>query len=396
MQTPQETQRTSHHGSTGEAILTTQLPRVFLNCTNTSPISHDHIYPGAFSIKPDFPLVEGRMVHGSGTRPLWRQCPSFLEVKAHDINSPIPDEMTKPSIQPHKAEGGLQPAIELDSEPRPPPKGSLVQCADYARAILACRPFQLSVFGLILWGTNFAAALFDRRGVIVSPAYSILKEDGIRTFVRIILRMTWEMSDVELGRDPTVVRATEDVFDDSNPLLFPRFIPGTSRDNNISQDRWWTIGRPLWSSHALLGRGTSVWWAVDAKQNPVILKTSWRSPKRRGEREIYDEIVKIFGGAGRLPRGVVKCFDIAGSDVALRSDTDRQGDFCGVLLSVNDIRGGRSGTNVRGRPYGPAGNAILHRVAFRDVGKPLWKFTCPEQLVRVLLVVLEGEYYSAL
>ena len=277
-QTPPQPWRPSNFGVMDEAVPTAQLPRVFLNCANSVLIANDPIYTNAFSIKPDFPLVEGRVVHPTGKRPLWRQCPSFLEVKAHDTDSPIPAEIVALSLTdlPPEADGETPYGARPDE--RPPRTGdTLIRRAEYARAILSCRPFQLSVFGLLLWGTDFAVASFDRRGAVLSPTHNILEQDGLRAFVRVVLRMTWEMSGAELGRDPTVERATEDVFDESEP---PRFTVGTARSDNADQERWLTIGRPLWCSPALSGRGTSVWWAVDAQKNPVILKTSWRNPNR--------------------------------------------------------------------------------------------------------------------
>ena len=203
VENPRKPWRTSNVGSMDDGVPTTHLPRVFLEHAGLPPISNDPINPNAFPIKPDFTLVEGRVVHVSGAGPLWRQCPAFLEVKAHDTDSPIPPgATTPPSSDPRRPNSEESLHSARTWEPRPLPGESLARCAEYARAILACRPFQLSVFGLILWGTNFAVAHFDRRGVVLSPAHRILEQDGLRVFVRIVLRMTWEMSDTELGRDP--------------------------------------------------------------------------------------------------------------------------------------------------------------------------------------------------
>ena len=268
--TPRNSCPPSNTSSTDDAAPTTHLPRVFLGYTGLPLIANGPIHPNAFPIRPTFPLVEGRAVHPSSASLLWRQCPAFLEVKAYDTDSPIPAEIVALSLTdlPPEADGETPYGARPDE--RPPRTGdTLIRRAEYARAILSCRPFQLSVFGLLLWGTDFAVASFDRRGAVLSPTHNILEQDGLRPFVRVVLRMTWEMSGAELGRDPTVERATEDVFDESEP---PRFTVGTARSDNADQERWLTIGRPLWCSPALSGRGTSVWWAVDAQKNPVAIE----------------------------------------------------------------------------------------------------------------------------
>lgn len=351
-------------------------------------VADDPVYPSAFRYKPDFAVVE-RSAHLPVSKSIyWRQCPSFMEVKAKDSESPIPSQILpvpadatapSPAVPTHLMPSPLDASVAV----RPPVKNSLVQAADYARSILTCRPFQMFVYGLIQWGVHFAVGMFDRRGIALSPQLSIDDPVGLATFVRVVLRITHDMSELGLGRDPSAILDGADTLDD--PRTFPRFViqpaVGMIGDNT---DYWMTIGEPLWCSHSLLGRGTSVWRAIDSKKRPVILKTSLRSTKRRGEREIYRAIVHIFGGPSSLPRGMIQCGDVTGGDVVMPEQWHTTSQW--YKLSVDSMRRLSSLASPS-----PSGDAILHRVAFYDFGKPLWRFNCPEQLIRATRMAVAGE-----
>ena len=379
-------------------------------------VSDDPIYPDAFRHKPDFAVVDHSVHARAPPRTYWRHCSSFMEVKAHNKDCPIPPHAQRATTSSPAVSGAssglLQPSPNISAKVRPPVKGSLAQAADYARGILTCRPFQLFVYGIIQWGIHFAVGIFDRHGIVLSPQYSLEDADGLETFIRVVLRITYESSEVDLGMDPTVVI---DAADKDDPNCFPRFIVQNapkpphkpkrtdslepqSEDDPESEPEddprsplrkadytfWMTIGAVLWRSHALLGRGTSVWRAVDSEGRPVILKTSWRSPNRRSEREIYRAILDIFGDASALPRGMVQCGDVAGSDVFFPQQWGEKIDW--LKMSVQAMRRLPSFASPS-----PAGDAILHRIAFYDFGKSLWEYTCPEQLIRAMETAIRGE-----
>lgn len=81
-------------------------------------------------------------------------------------------------------------------------KPLVCQAADYARLHLSTQPFQLFSVGLLVFGSQFCAAIFDCAGVLFSPIHDMWKDT--ETFIRVIRSLTCLLSSVELGQDPTV------------------------------------------------------------------------------------------------------------------------------------------------------------------------------------------------
>ncbi|EIW65287.1 uncharacterized protein TRAVEDRAFT_17053 [Trametes versicolor FP-101664 SS1] len=327
-----------------------------LICNSERPLKPDDGTTGdIFSLKPDFPLVEirpskdGRSEIDIDHVPediLWRQCPAFLEVKA--VDAPFP--RNKPSVV----------------------KTTLAQGADYARAIFASRPFQLYVLGMYLWKTHFCFAYFDRRGVVLSKEYNLLNDDGLLKFVKAVVRFTWEMSLEDLGHDPSATLIDGTAYYDQE---HPRFEVSMGQEQDTR--RWRTFGKPLFASHSLLGRGTSVWQSVylsSGNKTPAILKCAWRSATRTSETEIYDKIKSALGG--RVPDGIAQPF--TGGDVYLRH-----------LHKPLSIAALRHPMEVPGTEK-LVGNIRLHRVTLMDFGKTLVDYRDPKQLALVLISVLKG------
>lgn len=307
-----------------------------------------------FSTKPDFPLVEVRRSEGTlaiehAPRPdediYWRRCPAFLEVKAAD--APFP-----------RRRDGV--------------KQTLAQGADYARAILSSRPFQMYTFGIFLWKTQFCLAYFDRRGVILSPEFNFFRDDGLRKFIIAVIRFTWEMSPEDLGHDPSVTLAEGTAYHDDE---YPRFqvTMGQEQDSR----RCLTFGPPLYSSHSLLGRGTSVWqvvYVLPGGVTPAILKCAWRSNNRSSEIENYDKIKAAFNGS--VPDGIAE--PITGGDVFLR--------YVHEPITIALLRKPLDPESTRQR----VGDIRLHRVILKDFGKPVTNFRDMRQLGEVFTIVLKG------
>ncbi|PIL26920.1 hypothetical protein GSI_10058 [Ganoderma sinense ZZ0214-1] len=334
--------------------------RQFL-CTGYSPlVSHDPTDTNAFKYKPDFSVVERPKPTNGGAileRPAsigakpqdlrveWRHLVAYMEIKSCSLDLPSP--------------------AQLEGNP------ALTQATDYARGVLVYLPFQLYVYGIILCGSEFRLTWTDRGGVMLSPKYSLLDGDGLRTFIRIVLRLTWEMSPYELGQDTSTeyVECHKSLGRTDYPDLRVRM--GGPGDNRT----WTTFGNPLWLSHTLFGRGTSVWRVLTDEGSPGILKVAWRTVNRTGEQEIYKRIHEIVEGAQRTISGMVNLKSVGGGDVY----------FKGTALSIP--------TTVSNlRPWNTTAQPILdmqlHRVVFDDVGKPLWKYKSEEQLFRAMHMAL--------
>ncbi|KAM5537554.1 hypothetical protein V8D89_008767 [Ganoderma adspersum] len=333
--------------------------RQFL-CTGYSPLdSHDPTDPYAFKYKPDFSVVErpkppkgGAIVErpaSIGAKPgdlsvEWRYLVSYMEIKSSTLDAPSPSHVTG------------NPA--------------LTQATDYARGVLVYLPFQLYVYGIIFCGSEFQLTWTDRGGVVLSPKYSLLDGEGLRTFIRIVLRLTWELSPYELGQDPNTeyLKGHKSLGHKSYPDLRVRM--GGPNDDHT----WTTFGNPLWLSHTLFGRGTSVWRVLTDEGSPRILKVAWRTANRRGELEIYKRMKEIIEDAGQSISGMVNLESIVGGDVHFK------GTALAIPMTVSILHPRNTAPQVL--------DMQLHRVVFDDVGKPLWKYQSPEQLVRAMSMAL--------
>jgi len=154
--------------------------------------------------------------------------------------------------------------------PRSPPtsvKTIVSQGANYARLILAARPFQLYVLCVFIYGTDFCLGWYDRRGVIISD-YDI--DNNLDIFIRAVLQLTSHMSSHQLGHDRTArLLEGHSYYQDE----YPSFLVSLGRDGNTIP-QWKTSRPPIWSLLSLFGRGTSTWLATSLhdKEN-VVLKT---------------------------------------------------------------------------------------------------------------------------
>ncbi|PIL26925.1 hypothetical protein GSI_10063 [Ganoderma sinense ZZ0214-1] len=258
---------------------------------------------------------------------------------------------------------------------------TLSEATEHARSLLACLPFQLYVYGIIVCGSAFWLTWTDRAGVVLSPQYSLLDAEGLRTFVRIVLRLTWELSPSELGQDPNTeyVQGHKSLNRDCYPALLVKMHMGGPGSKLGS---WTTWGDPVSLPHALFGRGTSVWriWADD-RGHPAILKVAWTPVDRPSELDIYCRMKEIIEGAQMTIPGMVKLDSIVGGDVHFMPVKGTHP--AEVLMTVSALR--PQNTVPRNMV-----DMQLHRVIFTDLGKPLWKYQSPEELVRAMRMALVG------
>ncbi|KAG1721880.1 hypothetical protein EDB19DRAFT_2029478 [Suillus lakei] len=235
--------------------------------------------------KPDFvlaevpptsdPLTPAIDVGSDGVK--WRQISGFIEVKSQVRDGPnvIKSTSVKPIVS---------------------------QAANYARLIMAARPFQLYVLCVFIYGHKFSLGWYDRRGVIISEDYDILNDLDI--LVNVILQLTTHMTTYQLGHDRSARLLEGHSY---YQLEYPSFLVsmGAAGDTRL----WKTKGPPIWSSLSLLGRGTATWRAVVPSNKPekdeviVILKTLWRSQTRESESNIYGRIKLPLPGVAEFSLG---------------------------------------------------------------------------------------------
>jgi hypothetical protein len=296
--------------------------------------------------KPDFVLAEVPPTPETLTPAVdvgtvkWRQICGFIEVK------------------PKRDEG---------PNPRSPKsvKTIVSQGANYARLVLAARPFQLYVLCIFIYGSKFCLGWYDRRGVILSDDYDI--SDNLDILIKVILQLTTHMTSFQLGHDKTA-RLVEghSYYQDQ----YPSFQVGMGGDGNTRQ--WKTYGPPIWSSLSLLGRGTATWRAVSLqdKQN-IILKTLWRSRTRQSESDVYGRIKPGTPGVAELS---------VGDDVRFAVGRETN-----VPVTVGWLR-----SSILNNENGVRDDPVLHRLALSTVGRPLWDAETSKEFILGSLAALKG------
>jgi len=244
------------------------------------------------------------------------------------------------------------------------------QAADYARLHMSSRPFMLFSVGLLIFGSDFCLAIFDRSGVTFSPIKNMWT--NTEDFIRAVISLTCLLSDVELGQDPTALKLPPDVSRKINSDEYPSYL--ISPIANYDKRKWCTIGRPMWSSLSLLGRGTVVWRVLEyvdgATPDPhseKIIKTAWRDIGRTGEARIYEAI------QGKRPWGLADF--LMGGDVMSAN---------GKPITVRLLRGADdSCVDSEKTP-------VLHRVLLNSVGRPLWEYNSELELLKALRAACLG------
>ncbi|KAI0641621.1 hypothetical protein C8Q79DRAFT_918983 [Trametes meyenii] len=292
---------------------------------------------------PDFTLIRTPNWGKKEVRTRWRDRDGFIEIKSSTHQHPYP-------------------AKEGD-----PARPILTQTANYARLHLSARPFCAFSVSIMIFGNDFCVCIFDRAGGRISPKFNMWTD--LDTFIRVIWSMTRRLTDVQLGRDPSVSPAPPD-------LQASRDHPAWIIDPVGSDPRrWCTVGAPIWSSLSLFGRGTFVWYVREFSptgelSGPVmILKSAWRSSQRDPESSIYQTVRGSHPGLAKF---------VVGADVV---------PFPGSLEKVTTHY-------LRQRPLKSDDKTkILHRVVIGTVGKPIWMYDTEEQLIDGLISALEAHKF---
>jgi hypothetical protein len=273
---------------------------------------------------------------------LWRYKSSFVEVKPTEGQGPVPSEP-----------GAIKEIVS--------------QAADYARLHMSARPFQLFSIGLLIFGSKFCVAIFDRDGIRFSPVRDIW--DDVRAFMRVIHRLACDMSPVQLGQDPTIriFSNTEAAFWQERANGMQSF-PTYAVTMGVGNRYWYTLGPPIWSSLSLLGQGTAIWRVCDsAKPNKLlVLNNAWRSSERLAESTIYQTIRGVHPGVAGYEFGADVVFPDKGRPI-----------------SVRNLRDKFSSSTTASTP-------ILHRLFISTIGRPLWDYNSDLELLAGIRSALKG------
>ncbi|TBU54310.1 hypothetical protein BD310DRAFT_858831 [Dichomitus squalens] len=309
--------------------------------------------------KPDFALVEvaqpatGLVAKEPPSKISMRHIPAVVEVKAKSRLSPIRAYKDIPDVK-----------IEL------------AQGTDYGRLILVGRPFQLFAYIMFICGNTFCVARVDRGGPSLTPSFKLApdaEDTDLSLFIRIVLRLIWEMSPYELGQDPSFALLPGQTYHQDT---WPRFRVTLGSPN--SQDEWVTQGHPLFVSRSFIGRGTWVWRTLhnlksSTVKQPAILKTAWRTTSRKSEIAIYRDIKSA------LDADHVRAPQLPGMVAASTG-----GDVCNLDGSVISLTGLRQ----FGLPE-TVHDRVLHRVSLSTFGKTLWEYSSLEEFGRAMAAVVK-------
>ena len=304
--------------------------------------------------KPDLSLID---LPPSGKLPreyLWRQCAIFMEIKRHASDGPL--------IEDAKNAGLPEDSVVENTRAMLISKSIITQMADNARILMAARPFLRFCLHIAFCGTTFNLVLLDRNGAIISRGYDFRIHLGL--FIRIIRRLSREMTAYDLGLDTTV--RPEGCLGSAH---YPSYLV------KILDDVWYrTEGVPLWQSTSLIGRGTLVFNAREHGEpnGPLwILKNAWREDGRLKESELY-KLMQKSGGPFKPPKALAKF--VVGGDVTLDG---------GRTVTIGGHRA-RFGSKVT------KNGATTHRLVLASRGQSLASYTSLIQLLMAAVGIVIG------
>ncbi|KAL0950311.1 hypothetical protein HGRIS_010286 [Hohenbuehelia grisea] len=217
--------------------------------TRNAKVKGEHHNSGFPSVSPDFGMRH--ITNDPKDLVTWRSLSCFLEVKPTSSQPIVPKNPNTTAIL-----------------------RSLAQTANYGRLHMSSRPFQLFSIGMMISGSKFAVAIFDRSGVMVSDEYDMWFD--IRIFVQVIRQLACGLSSTELGEDP---------------------------------------------SAQVLDEGSKLYPAIPNIDEIYILKNAWRRNNRDSEADIYQSIPSHPSGVAEFLQG--GDVFVPGSNEIIRADTLR-------------------------------------------------------------------------
>jgi hypothetical protein len=200
--------------------------------------------------------------------------------------------------------------------------------------------------------------------MLFSKAYDITqrREDmigpgipGLEIFIRVIRRISCQMTAVELGHDPSVTLADGQTF---GQKVWPNFVVRLKDSSATMESSVITQGPPMWSTMSVIGRGTHV-WKVKQGGKTRVLKTFWRKAGCTPESIIFEKIPTFSLPHPTTGKRVKRC------GIARMSCGTTVGSSRGIPISVHNFR------KEHGFELGSL-DFTLERGLVEPVGKPLW------------------------
>lgn len=307
-----------------------KIPRIIIQSNTRKSFGHDDHNLSSFELMPDFSILDVDKSTRSQKYPLYRQMASFVEVEGQASDSATP---------------------HLEAYQK---KEIIKRCVDYASLIMTARPFNIFGIGIIIHGLKFSVMYIDRAGVCFSPQYDF--EGQFKLFVCIVMRLTFYLSNYDLGQDPTVM-ITKGSY---HLKRYPEF-QVKMRDSERGMRVWTTYGSPLFVSRSVFGRGSSTWQAIDADGRHGVLKCTWKSGARIHTKPYIYSKIGSHPGIARWPEGD----DMEANTIPLTTTVLRE-----------------SGMEKLGYQ--------LYRVAIQPIGKALWSSTTALEILLGFRSAIEG------
>ncbi|KAM3503168.1 hypothetical protein MY10362_004379 [Beauveria mimosiformis] len=281
----------------------------------------------------------------------------------------------------------------------------------YAREVLAAQSTRRFVLGFTICGSLMRIWVFDRLGGVASEKFDI-NEDGLQ-FVSTVLGFLW-MSEEQLGFDPTIRKAGEELF--------------IEIERNGSTERI-IIDKELQRIPCIAGRATTCWKAhlKGHTGDPLVIKDSWQYPERDEEGELsrevtdtgqvvnvaryyYHETVKVRGADDEVLASVRGGLDVKTASNYL---PQRSVPSSGAYISRASRRGRASGSAGQKRSSSQTSaalppkkrscsasptkassdalrNRIHRRVILRDYGKPIYEASSRLAFLRAIEGCIKG------
>ncbi|KAM3506673.1 hypothetical protein MY11210_007464 [Beauveria gryllotalpidicola] len=284
----------------------------------------------------------------------------------------------------------------------------------YAREVLAAQSTRRFVLGFTICGSLMRIWVFDRLGGVASEKFDI-NEDGLR-FVYTVLGFLW-MSEEQLGFDPTIRKAGEELFIEIK--------------RNGSTERI-IIDKELQRIPCIAGRATTCWKAhrEGHEGDPLVIKDSWQYPERDEEGELcrevtdtgrvvnvaryyYHETVRVRGADDDVLASVRGGLDVKTASNYLPQRSVPSSGANRSRASRASRRGGASGSAGQKRSSSQTGaalpprkrscsasptkasgdalrNRIHRRVILRDYGKPIYEASCRSAFLGAIEGCIKG------
>ncbi|EPQ53794.1 hypothetical protein GLOTRDRAFT_131126 [Gloeophyllum trabeum ATCC 11539] len=357
------------------AVRTRALPLRFHTCADLRPLDSN----GGVRASPDIAIHDN-----NGKETYWGRSLAFIEVKPTEADDPFYNIHERKELRMGQTKVWNQiqeyAAISFRSTPR-------------------CFLLAIGIFG-----DTARFFRWDRSTVMASEGFNYKRHPEHLVHFLIGLSEYANGGIDATANAPITARAEQELVERQYKiaqqlLVVPEYKPSRKGDTLVKDSRrmlipspsqtagkkrfdtYLTLGRPIFTSKSIFGRGTCVWVATRAtprrggKESLVIIKDSWRENGRWKEGQIYDKIRE----AGEHVPGVAR----------LLVDYDITEDEEDEIHRTSAFRLNRSfkSDQKKKKKYK---ELIHHRVILPSVGIPLSRFTSTRLLLEAVRDAVEG------